>query len=81
MSDCGCEFEARNQSERKTLIAVLLINFVMFLVEAVAGFLAESTGLTADSLDMLADAGVYAIGLIAVGRAIHFRTNEINSSA
>lgn len=80
MSDCGCEFEAQNESERKTLIAVLLVNFVMFLVEAVAGYLAESTGLTADSLDMLADAGVYLISLVAIGRALHFRTNAALAS-
>ncbi len=40
----------------------------MFLVEAVAGWLADSSGLLADSLDMLADASVYGIALYAVGR-------------
>lgn len=80
MADCGCDFEATNEQERRTLIAVLAINFVMFLVEAVAGWLAESTGLTADSLDMLADAGVYAISLVAIGRAAYFRTNAALAS-
>ena len=41
----------------------------MFVLELVTGFFAESTGLIADSLDMLADAVVYGIGLYAVGRA------------
>jgi Co/Zn/Cd efflux system component len=40
----------------------------MFLVEAVAGWLGDSSGLIADSLDMLADASVYSIALYAVGR-------------
>ena len=77
---CECEFEASNQRERKTLVSVLLINAVMFVVEVVAGVLAESTGLTADSLDMLADAGVYAISLVAIGRAARFRTNAAMAS-
>ncbi|MBN2204019.1 MAG: cation transporter [Thermoleophilia bacterium] len=41
----------------------------MFLVEAVAGWLADAAGLVADSLDMLADASVYGIVLYAVGRS------------
>src|SRR5690606_9045194 len=73
MSDCDCEFEASNAAERKTLTAVLVINAVMFAVEFTAGLLASSTGLTADSLDMLADASVYAISLYAVGRSARIR--------
>lgn len=47
---------------------LLAINGAMFLIEFLVGWLAESTGLIADSLDMLADAAVYGIGLYAVGR-------------
>jgi Co/Zn/Cd efflux system component len=42
----------------------------------VAGFLAGSMGLVADSLDMLADAIVYALSLMAVGAAAS-RKNQI----
>ena len=73
MSDCDCSIEASNREERKTLIAVLAINAAMFLVEFIAGLLSQSTGLTADSLDMLADAGVYSISLYAIGRAISIK--------
>lgn len=69
MAGCGCEMEARNEQERQTLRIVLGINAAMFLFEIVLGWLAQSTGLIADSLDMLADALVYAISLYAVGRA------------
>lgn len=69
MAGCGCEMEARNEQERRTLRIVLGINAAMFLFEIVLGWLAQSTGLIADSLDMLADALVYAISLYAVGRA------------
>ncbi len=67
MSDCGCEFEASNQAERRVLIALMAINGVMFVAEFGLGWLSQSTGLIADSLDMLADASVYAISLYAVG--------------
>ncbi|WP_373093005.1 cation transporter, partial [Zhongshania sp.] len=49
--------------------ALLAINFVMFGVEIVAGIWAQSAGLIADSLDMLADASVYGVALYAVGRS------------
>ena len=65
--------------ERRTLWAVLAINGVMFVGEAIAGWFAQSTGLLADSLDMLADALVYGLSLYAVAqipahrvRAAHF---------
>lgn len=56
-------------AEAKTLRIVLAINAVMFVAELTAGFIVESTGLIADSLDMLADAMVYGLSLYAVGRA------------
>lgn len=55
--------------EARVLRAVLAINATMFVVEAGFGLRAESTGLIADSLDMFADAAVYAIALYATGRA------------
>jgi len=70
MTDCGCGSDQADTLERRTLIALLAINAVMFLAEFILGFLAESAGLIADSLDMLADAGVYGISLYAVGGGI-----------
>lgn len=69
MPDCGCEIEINNREQSRVLVALLAINGAMFLVEIVLGILSESTALIADSLDMLADATVYAIGLYAVGRS------------
>ena len=68
MSDCDCAFEADTAAERRTLIVVLIINAAMFFVEFAAGIISDSAGLTADSLDMLADASVYGISLFAIGR-------------
>jgi Co/Zn/Cd efflux system component len=61
---------ADDAKEARTLWILLAINAVMFVVELVAGWLAESTGLIADSLDMLADATVYGVALYAVGRSV-----------
>lgn len=54
--------------ETKTLKILLAINFGMFLFEVIFGVISESTGLIADSLDMLADSFVYGISLFAVGK-------------
>ena len=70
MSNCDCSIEVESREQSRVLIVLLAINAVMFVAEIVAGLLAESTGLIADSLDMLADAAVYGIGLYAVGKAM-----------
>jgi Co/Zn/Cd efflux system component len=55
--------------ERRALRVALLLNAALFFGEGVAGWLANSLGLLADALDMGADAAVYALSLLAVGRA------------
>ena len=70
MSDCGCGAEEADKLEKRTLISLLLINGVMFFVEFFFGWFAQSTGLIADSLDMLADAMVYGLSLYAVGKGL-----------
>ena len=60
---------------RRALLILFSMNGVMFVVELVAGWRAESMGLLADGLDMGADAAVYLLALLAVGssaqRKIH----------
>jgi len=80
MSDCGCGSDQAEKLERKTLVALLAINGVMFLAEILLGWLAESTGLIADSLDMLADAGVYGLSLYVVGKGIQKQSKAANIS-
>ncbi|MFQ5714894.1 MAG: cation transporter [Candidatus Scalinduaceae bacterium] len=76
MSDCGCEVDIKNKEESKVLIILLLINASMFIAEFTLGWLGESTGLIADSLDMLADALVYSVGLYAVGKSLRVKANS-----
>jgi Co/Zn/Cd efflux system component len=52
--------------QASALRLVLGINAAMFVIEFGAGWMAQSTGLIADSFDMLADAIVYAISLSVV---------------
>ncbi|NQV29940.1 MAG: cation transporter [Candidatus Marinimicrobia bacterium] len=60
-------------SQRTALRIVLAINIAFFLIEIVAGLIAKSMGLLGDSLDMLADSIVYALSLMAVGRALSYK--------
>ena len=68
------------RDETCTLRILLGINAVLFLVEIVAGWLAQSTGLIADSLDMLADAFVYGLSLYAVGRSSREKLRAAHAS-
>ncbi|MBO6940586.1 MAG: cation transporter [Deltaproteobacteria bacterium] len=60
--------QADDASNRGPLMWALAINAALFVGELVAGLLAGSMGLVADSLDMMADAFVYALSLAAIGR-------------
>jgi len=69
-----------DEGESRTLRILLAINATMFVVELTAGWLARSTGLIADSLDMLADAAVYGVSLYAVGRSARAKTAAAHAS-
>jgi len=77
---CGSDPARATGAERRTLVIVLVLNAAMFLAEFSAGLLAGSTALLADSLDMLADAMIYALGLFALGRAPHWRARAALTS-
>lgn len=80
MTEGENELEEAASLERGTLRALLAINGAMFIAEAVAGWWAQSTGLLADAVDMLADAAVYGIALYAVGRAGHLQAKAATLS-
>lgn len=75
MSDCDCTVEITDKSQSHVLIKLLVINATMFVIELGIGLYAQSTGLIADAMDMLADAIVYAIGLYAVGHSLKQKAN------
>jgi len=80
VSSCGCEITIDDKVERRSLIALLTINAAMFVAEMVAGIISDSTALIADSLDMFADASVYALSLYAVGRSVSLKVRAAFAS-
>jgi cation diffusion facilitator family transporter len=73
MDDCcgtkAAEIGGLRENHKSVLIMVLVINAVLFFVEAVAGLLGNSTALLADSLDMLGDSLVYGFSLYVLSRS------------
>ena len=72
--DACCETKAEEISvlrakHKNVLTLVLVINAVLFVVEAAAGLLANSTALLADSLDMFGDSLVYGFSLYVLWRS------------
>jgi cation diffusion facilitator family transporter len=63
------EMLAKQANQRRVLVAVLVINAVMFFLEFGAGIVAGSTALMADATDMLGDALVYGVSIYAIGRS------------
>jgi Co/Zn/Cd efflux system component len=64
---------SRDAEERRVLMHALGIKALIFVVGLVAGLLAASLRLLADSLDMLADAFAYGLSIANLGRALTFK--------
>lgn len=71
--DHAVVFDGLSDDYRRRLIAVILINATMFVVEMVAGQLAGSQALKADALDFFADSVTYGASLLVIGMAIRTR--------
>ena len=67
------ELNALRGQHKTVLIVVLVINAVLFIVEAAGGLLAHSTALLADSLDMLGDSLVYGFSLYVLWRSAEWK--------
>ena len=75
MSGCGCEVEVKPGEQSRILWWLLAINGLMFVIELGVGWWADSSGLVADSLDMLADAAVYGVALYAVAQSARHKAS------
>lgn len=76
MTDCGCSPPPlETTAQKRALTVALALNGLMFVVEVVFGIIFSSTGLIADGLDMLSDAAVYTIALVAIGSSQRFKAN------
>ncbi len=75
-SCCGAkEFDGMSPGFRRALIAVIIINAGMFVVEMLAGAAAQSQALKADALDFIADAATYGLSLWVIGKPPRWRAN------
>ncbi len=73
---CGttCQSAPTDHRYRRALWVALVLNALMFFVEIVASFKAESVSLLADAIDFLGDAGNYAVALFVLGLAPVWRS-------
>lgn len=73
---CGHDvgFDGSDPKFRRALILVILINFLMFGIEMMAGHISGSQALMADALDFFADGITYTISLIVIGKALRVRS-------
>lgn len=67
MANC-CNVETSRLQKKRILIAVLIINAIMFFAQMGASIAAHSSSLLADSFDMLGDTLTYSLSLYAVSR-------------
>lgn len=75
-SCCGkTEFTGLDPAYKRILWIIIAINGVMFGVEMVAGWIAQSQALQADALDFIGDTLSYGISLWAIGKAATIRSN------
>ncbi len=78
MSDACSQLEKDLASphgpKRRILWIVLVLNLIMFFVEGISGWLAQSNALMADALDMLGDAAIYGFSLFVIQLAPIWRT-------
>lgn len=70
ISDTNASDESNDSQQRSILVKVLIVNALFFIFEMTTGIISRSMGLVADSLDMLADASVYGLSLLAVGATV-----------
>ena len=75
MSGC-CDdkvFVGMSDAYKRALLAVILINVVMFFVEITAGLKSGSQALLADALDFAGDSATYTISLLVIGASLRTR--------
>lgn len=69
------DFDGTTRGYRQALVAVIVINAAMFVVEILGGAWAGSQALKADALDFLGDALTYGLSLWVIGRSLRTRAS------
>lgn len=75
MAHKGCHSHEHDHLsyDRKALIAALILNFSMFIIELWQGTQSDSSALLADSMDFLSDSFSYIITLYVITKSIKIR--------
>lgn len=66
--------------QKRTLLAVLALNFGLFVVLGIGGLAANSSALLANAVDNASDAVVYLLSFLAVGRAVIWKKSAARTS-
>ncbi|WP_312127983.1 cation transporter [Brevundimonas sp.] len=66
--------------QKRTLLAVLGLNFGLFVVLGIGGLAANSSALLANAVDNASDAVVYLLSFLAVGRAVIWKKRAARTS-
>ncbi len=70
ITDCCSSLEKEltkvQDDKRNILVWVLVINMAMFFIEGIYGWLAQSSALMADALDMLGDSAIFGFSLFVI---------------
>ncbi|WP_292040965.1 MULTISPECIES: cation transporter [unclassified Brevundimonas] len=66
--------------QKRTLLAVLALNFGLFVVLGIGGLAANSSALLANAVDNASDAVVYLLSFLAVGRAFIWKKRAARTS-
>lgn len=72
-STAACDADQMNPRYRKTLWLALVINTLMFAIEIIGAFKADSVALLADAADFLGDAGNYGLALVVLPLGLIWR--------
>ena len=69
------KFDGVSERYKRILLAVIVLNALMFGVEIAGGIFSQSQALQADALDFLADSLTYGMSLWVIGRSLTIRSN------
>lgn len=66
--------------QKKVLLIVLALNFLLFVVLGIGGLVANSSALLANAVDNGSDAVVYLLSFLAVGRSLIWKLRAARTS-
>lgn len=72
--------DQRDREQKRILLAVLILNGLLFVGLGIGGWLADSSALLANALDNASDAVVYLLSFLAVGRSGRWKRGAARTS-